>query len=104
MFRVVVALVIPSRFPVGIVLSLLLAVTYPKEAHVECFGTFLLESVVREADGSSVVSLDWSTGFRLLMAKGLQTVSNGNAFLTVEVEGARFGFGRAADDNFDDGT
>ena len=53
MLGVVIALVETARFSVYIVLFLLLAVAYPKEAHVECLGTFLLERVVREAESGT---------------------------------------------------
>ena len=76
MFRVVVALVVTSRFPVNIVLFLLLAVANPKEAHVKCLGTLLFESIMRESDRGSVISLDWSTFFWLFVTKVFQTVAN----------------------------
>ena len=76
MFRVVVALVVTSRFPVYIVLFLLLAVANPKEANVECLGTLLLESIMGESDRSSVISLDWSTFLRLFVTEVFQTIAN----------------------------
>ena len=74
MFRVlVVALVVTSRFPVYTVLFLLLAVADPKEAHVECLGTLLFESIMRESDRGSVISLDRSTFLRLFVTEVFQT-------------------------------
>ena len=61
MLGVVIALVETARFPVYIVLFLVLAVADPKEAHVECLGTFLLESIMRESDRSSIIRLDWGS-------------------------------------------
>ena len=49
MLGIVIALVETAGFPVYIVLFLLLAVADPKEAHAECLGTFLLESIVQWA-------------------------------------------------------
>ena len=89
-FRVVVALVVTSRFPVYIVLFLLLAVADPKESHVECLGTLLLESIMRESDRSSIMSLDWSTFFRFLVTEIFQTIANRNPILAIEIKGTRF--------------
>ena len=58
MLGVVIALVETARFPVYIVLFLILAVADPKETHVECLGAFLLESIMRESDRSSIIRLD----------------------------------------------
>ena len=104
MFRVVIALVETARFPIYIVLFLFLAVANPKESHVECLGTLLLESIMRESDRCSIVSLDWSPFSRLWVAEVLQTIANRNTFLTIKVQSTRFGFGRTANNNFDDGT
>ena len=104
MFRVVVALVVTSGFPVYVVLFLLLAVADPKEAHIECLGTLLLESVMRESDRCSVISLDWSTLFRLFVTKVFQTIANRNPILAIEIKGTRLGFGRTANGDFDNGT
>ena len=78
MLGVVIAFVETARFPVYIVLFLMLAVADPKEAHVECLGTFLLESIMRESDRSSVVRLDWGAFLGLFMTQILQTCPNRN--------------------------
>ena len=59
MLGVVIALVETARFSVYIVLFLILAVADPKETHVECLKTFLLESIMRETDRSSIIRLNW---------------------------------------------
>ena len=58
MLGVVIALVETARFPVYIVLFLILAVADPKETHVKGLGAFLLESIMRESDRSSIIRLD----------------------------------------------
>ena len=68
MLGVVIALVETARFSVYIVLFLVLVVADPKEAHVECLGTFLLESIMRECDRSSVIRLDWGAVLGLFVS------------------------------------
>ena len=68
MLGVVIALVETARFPVYIVLFLILAVANPKETHVECLGALLLESVMRESNRSSVIRLDWGAVLGLFVS------------------------------------
>ena len=59
---------------------------------------------MRESDRGSVISLDGSAFLRLFMTEVFQTVANRDPILAIEIKGTRFGFGRTANDDFDNGT
>ena len=56
----IVGVVITATFPMNQELTLTYAIAYPVKAHINSFGTALLVSVIGDARGSVVVSLDWS--------------------------------------------
>ena len=60
MLGAVVAQVSDSWLPVDEELTLACAISYPIQAHVDCFRSFLFDGVVGEAVGGRVVELDWS--------------------------------------------
>ncbi len=87
----VVGQIVGATAPVDEELALGDVVFDPVEAHVDGFGAALLDSVVDDAFGTGVVSLDWSGG--LGPAHGDECVSKDTGVLGVDEEGAEFGFG-----------
>ena len=57
MFGEVIGLVLASRPPIDVILSLANTIPDPIKAHVDCFGAFLLDGVGEDADGRAVVCL-----------------------------------------------
>ena len=72
--------------------ELLLADTVadPIEAHVNGFGATLLDCVVDDAGGASIVGLDWGRWLR--MAHVVERGAEPCGILGVVKEGAHFGF------------
>ena len=61
----VVGLVQIAILPEDVKLSLSNSVSYPVEAHVDCFGSFLSNVVVGDATGSAVVGAHWRRRLRM---------------------------------------
>ena len=73
------------------------AVANPVEAHVDGFGAFLFDGVIRNAEGGAVVR-DHGSG-RLGMTEFLQADSDRAGFFAIVVEkSSEFGFGGAGQD------
>jgi hypothetical protein len=96
-FREVVSQVGGSAFPVDKELALADAVADPIEAHVNGFGALLLDSVIGNAHGTFIVSLDGCGG--LGVAKLCKGGEQHGGILSIEEKGAKFGFsGRGNND------
>jgi hypothetical protein len=61
-FREIIRAGETAFFPTNYKLALADTVANPVKAHVNGLGSFLLDSVVGDAGGSAVVSLDWGGG------------------------------------------
>ena len=95
-FGVIVAEVFGSRTPVNEELFLVYSVFDPVESHVDGFGSFMFDCVIREAFGGGVVHLHG--GWWLRMTDLFQGGSNGDCLLAIDVRGTDFGFSRRAHD------
>lgn len=96
----IIGKIVTAFLPVDSELALADAIADPVEAHVDGFGAALLDSVVDDAFGTGVVSLDWSGG--LGPAHGDECVSKDTGVLGVDEEGAEFGFGGGGEDSTHD--
>ncbi len=104
-FSEVVGEVVGSFAPVDMIVALGGTVFDPVETHVNGFGAFLLNCVVRKTNSGGVVDLD-GCGW-LGMAHFGKGGADGNSFLGIDVSGADFCFGCGAHDvshNFADGV
>jgi hypothetical protein len=73
------------------------AIADPIKAHVNGFGVALLDSVVDDAFGAGVVSLDWGCGLRPAHCDD-ECVAKDAVILGVDEEGAKFGFSGRGED------
>jgi len=98
----IVGKAIGAAVPMDNVLALGNAVLDPVEMHVHGTGAALLDSVVEDASGAGIVSLDWSG--RLGMAHFSESgAERGCIFRGVE-KGAVFGFGGGRENGIHDGA
>ena len=94
MLSMVIAQVGRTRLPVDQKLFLADAVLDPIKTHVYCFGALLLHGPVGEALSGGIVNLHRG---RTLRANHFGKIgANGHIFLSVEISGSNFGFGRRA--------
>ena len=100
MFSVIIGKVVRPRPPIDQELPLAGPVLDPIKAHVDCLGSFLVDRVICEIFG--IVVVDLHRRWRLRVAHLLESGSNGNGFLSVEVRGGSFGFGSGSLDVADD--
>ena len=70
------------------------AVLDPIKMHVNFFGTLLFDGPVGEVLGGGIVNLH--QGRRLRVTHFGESGANGHRFLSVEISGSDFGFGRRA--------
>ena len=76
--------------------SLAGTISDPVEMHIDCFGPFLLDCVVRKSIGSGIVYLNrhgW-----LWMADFKEKGADGHGLLAIDVGGSNFGLGRQTHD------
>ncbi len=95
----VVGLVVGSRAPVVLELSLGVVALYPVEYCVHGFGVVWLDVVGNNAMCCAVVSLDWHWGLHL--AHLFEEVSHQDCFAGVDVEDTKFGFGCTGHDGLE---
>ena len=86
----VVSKVSAAGFPIYEKLALPDAVLDPIEAHVDGFGSFLFDCVVREAFCGGVVDADWNRWLRV--PKFCEGSAYWHGLLTIMKSGADFGF------------
>ena len=67
------------------------AIFNPKETHIHCFSTALLDGVGKNSDGTLVIDLDRSSGPR--MSHFDQCLANGETLFAVDKYRRNFGFG-----------
>ena len=77
----VVSPVALAWIPVDMELSLPYPVSYPVEAHIHCFGSFLFDGICANSLGSAVVRYHWSRWLRVLHL--LQRGSNGARIFSI---------------------
>ena len=65
MFCEIIGIIVSAASPIHQEFAIFNPVTDPVEAHVNGFGTALLDSVVDNTSGTCVVGLDWSGGLRV---------------------------------------
>jgi hypothetical protein len=70
--------------------------------HFHGAGALPFDSVIDNANGSSVVNVYWC--WRLWMPKFVQGKTNDFGFLDIEEEGSQFGFSGGCSDQFEDGA
>ena len=86
MFSKVVSKVILPSVPINAKLALFGPVTEPVEAHINGLGALLFHSIVDNAIGSIVVSLE--QGGWLGEPHGAQTITDRHCFLSIHEEGS----------------
>ncbi len=99
MFGPVVGSVVGSWAPVVSKSALGITAAKPMESHVHCFIAVWLDVVGDDAMCCAVVGLDGCG--RLLLAHLFEEVLHGDCFTGVDVEGAKFGFGRTGHDSLE---
>ena len=92
----VVSKIVGPGLPVDKKLALSDAVADPVEAHVNCFGSSLFDSVIDDAFSSGIVSFDGSGWLR--PAHLFQGGSKGSALLGILEQGTNFGFSGGGQD------
>jgi hypothetical protein len=90
---IIVSTVVLSGRPVKIELALGYAIFEPVVPHIKCFGAFHAYFGSEDVLGGGVVSFQRGAGGRLRVAYFLEGRDDGDGFLSVEEETARFGFG-----------
>jgi hypothetical protein len=93
MFGEVIGLIETAFAPINYKLALASTVADPIEAHVDGFGSLLLDSVVGDTGCSGIVSGNRSWG--LLMAEFFECDSEGAGFATIVEKGGKFGLSGA---------
>ena len=101
-FCKIIRKIVGTAAPVDKELAFMDSVFDPVEAHVDCLGAALLDSIVGDACGAGIVSLKW--GCRLRMAHLFEGCAEPGAIFGVVEGGAEFCFGGGRHDSFDDGA
>jgi len=92
MFGNIISKVETPGCPIDIELFVQDSVLDPVETHVNSLGTFLFDSVIGNACGRGVVSLE--RGGWLGMPHFIESVSDGHGFSSIEKECPKFSFSR----------
>lgn len=89
-----------ARFPENMELALADSVPYPIKAHVNSFGTLLFDSVISNASGSGVISLE--RGGWLRVPKFFKGNADGASVFSIKEQGTKFSFSGTGKDRAHD--
>ena len=101
-FRRIIAYVFLSGLIMKFEILLSFPVQQPEVMHFHGTGALTFDSVIDNANGSSVVNVNWC--WRLWMPKLVQGKTKDFGFLGIEEEGSQFGFSGGCSNQFEDGA
>ena len=87
----IIGTIIFAGSPIEEKLTLTDAIFNPKETHIHCLSTALLDGIGENSDGTLVIDLDRSSGLR--MSHLDQCLANGETLFSVGKYRRNFGFG-----------